>query len=79
VNGLLSAGRILGLGGLAGFPFGDHAVELLGGLLDLADGRADPRREQRVLGRVFGEGCDQQVEDRGDRLGQGGGGCPFHS
>jgi hypothetical protein len=69
---------LFGLGGFGGVPFGDHAVELFGELLDPAHGRANPRREQGVLGRVFGEGCDQGREERSERLSQGGGRCPFH-
>jgi hypothetical protein len=57
--------------GSGGFPFGGHAVELSGELLDLANGRANPRREHGVLGRVFDEGCDQGGEECRERLSQG--------
>jgi hypothetical protein len=69
---------VFGLGGFGGFPFGDHAVELAGEVLDLAHGRANSRREQGVLGRVFGEGCNQGGEECSERLSQGGSLCPFH-
>ena len=67
-GGWPAAARAAGLFGLGGFPFGDHGQEFLGELFQLANGRAASRREQGVLGRVFGEGGDQEFDDRGDRL-----------
>ena len=70
-----------GLGGVmaGGFPFLDHGFELAGQFFELANGRAASRREHGVLGRVFGEGGDQQGDDRGERLAQGGGRGGMHS
>jgi hypothetical protein len=65
-----------------GFPFGDHRFEFAGEGFQPADGRAQARREQGVLGRVLGDGCDQEVEERSESLGQGGGElvpCDCHS
>ena len=64
--------------GSGGFPFGDHGFEPAGQFLQLAHGRAASRREHGVLGRVFGEGGDQQGDDRGDRLTQGRGRGGMH-
>ena len=52
----------------AGLPVGGHRVEATDDLLKLANGRAQARREQGVLGCVFGEGRNQDGDDRGERL-----------
>ena len=51
-----------------GLPLGHHGVEAAGDLLQLANGRAQARRKHGVLGCVFGEGRDQDGDDRGERL-----------
>ena len=69
-----------GAGGcvVLGLPFGGQGVEAPGEFFELADGRAASRREHGVLAGVFGERCDQQGDDRGERLAQGCGGGGMH-
>ena len=62
-----------------GLPFGGQGLEAAGEFFELADGRAQSRREHGVLGRVFGDEGDQEVDDRRQGLAQGNGGCGMHS
>ena len=77
--GRVGARRVAARPGQGGVVFGDHGVEAPGEFFELADGRAASRREHGVLAGVFGEGCDQERDDRGERLAQGGGGGGVHS
>ena len=61
-----AAGRAAGV--LLRLPFVGQGLEAAGEFFELADGRAKARREHGVLGRVFGDGGDQQGDDRGERL-----------
>jgi hypothetical protein len=51
---------------------GDDRVEAVDEGVQLANGRAAGAGEQGVLGGVFGEGGDQDFDDRGERLSQWG-------
>jgi len=56
-----------------GLPVGGQGIETAHQILKLPDGRAAAPREQGVLGGVFGEGGDQNRDDRRERLAQGSG------
>jgi hypothetical protein len=49
-------------------PFVGQGLEAFGGLFQLANGRAASPGEQGLLAGGFGEGGDQQGDDRGERL-----------
>jgi len=65
--------------GAGGLPLGGQGIELADQGLELTDGRAASPREQGVLGGVFGEGSDQDRDDRRERLAQGSGCDGLHS
>jgi hypothetical protein len=63
----------------AGFPGLDHGFEALHEVFELTDGGAHQRRQHGVLDGVFGDGGDQQGDDRGKGLAQLGGRGRMHS
>jgi hypothetical protein len=73
----LGAAGGVGLG-LAGLPFGGQGVEAPDEFFQLANGRAAAPGEHGVLAGVFGDGGDQQMDDRGERLAEGGGRDVLH-
>ena len=74
-SGATAASRGAGDCGLVG---GDQGVEFGDQGFQPGDGRAQRGGQHGVLSDVFGDGGDQQGDDRGESLAKGCGGCGRH-